>query len=333
MIKRTLVATLSIFAIAPQAMAHDTSHNARVDDHGPIGVMGDHMHKAGEWMTSYRYSHMEMSDIYDGDDKLSPAQTRAKGYMMAPTEMSMDMHMFGAMYGITDDLTVMAMGSYIEKEMTMENGSNALTTNTSKGLGDTKLTLAYRLKELEGHRFQLNTGLSLPTGSIDKKSKTGAKLAYPMQLGSGTFDLQPSLTYAGHHGDWGWGGQAAAVLHLGRNSDHYSLGDEFKLTAWGSRRLNKSFSASLRVEGKTQSEIDGSDPDFASKLNMAPGFRTENYGGSSIDGAVGINYLVQEGQLKGHRLAAEFIAPLYQNMNGIKLGNDYRLVVGWQKSF
>ena len=32
----------------------------RADSHAPIGVMGDHMHKKGKFMTSYRYMYMDM---------------------------------------------------------------------------------------------------------------------------------------------------------------------------------------------------------------------------------------------------------------------------------
>ena len=38
----------------------DNWSGARPDGHAPIGVMGEHTHKAGEWMFSYRYMHMSM---------------------------------------------------------------------------------------------------------------------------------------------------------------------------------------------------------------------------------------------------------------------------------
>ena len=36
---------------------------ARPDGHAPISVMGDHMHKMGEWMVSYRYMTMDMEGL------------------------------------------------------------------------------------------------------------------------------------------------------------------------------------------------------------------------------------------------------------------------------
>ena len=86
------------------------------DDHAPIGVMGDHNHKAGEWMLSYRYGFMEMDGNRDGTDDLSSAEVLAD-FMVAPVDMTTQMHMFGLMYGVTDRLTVMSMGSYVRKSM------------------------------------------------------------------------------------------------------------------------------------------------------------------------------------------------------------------------
>ena len=41
---------------------------------------------------------------------------------MAPTEMTMDMHMFGTMYAISNKWTLMGMLNYLDNEMTMPMG-------------------------------------------------------------------------------------------------------------------------------------------------------------------------------------------------------------------
>jgi len=40
--------------------------------HAPIGVMGDHLHKAGEWMLSFRTMTMSMSGNLQGSESISP---------------------------------------------------------------------------------------------------------------------------------------------------------------------------------------------------------------------------------------------------------------------
>ena len=75
------------------AKAEDTadahSHKHRPDSHAPIGVMGDHMHKKGEWMFSYRYKTMNMNGSLNGSSSVSN-QTILARYPVAPTSMTMN---------------------------------------------------------------------------------------------------------------------------------------------------------------------------------------------------------------------------------------------------
>ena len=66
-----VTAILATALIAPLANAHKVNESKRPDGHAPIGVMGDHTHKAGEWMASYRYMRMEMEGSLDGSDGIS----------------------------------------------------------------------------------------------------------------------------------------------------------------------------------------------------------------------------------------------------------------------
>lgn len=62
-VRRVLAA---VFAVAvPREYVH--AHDAKMpDDHAPLGVMGDHVHNAGEFMVSYRFSRMSMEGNRDG---------------------------------------------------------------------------------------------------------------------------------------------------------------------------------------------------------------------------------------------------------------------------
>ena len=52
-----------------------------------------------------------------------------------------------------------------------------------------------------------------------------------------------------------------------------------------------------------------------------------------IEGGIGLNWYFRGGFLKGHRLAAELLLPMYQDLNGVGMNRDYSVVVGWQKAF
>ena len=330
----------------------------RADGHAPIGVMGDHMHGKGEWMISYRYMYMDMEGNQIGTDDVSPetiATTVPNRFFgmpgqpptlrIVPTQMDMHMHMLGGMYAPTDWLTLMAMGMYIDKEMDHVvfqggMGTNRLgnfTTETS-GLGDTKLSGLIRLYDDETHHFHLNIGLSLPTGSIDETDdiltpmgmRPTVRLPYPMQLGTGTFDALPGVTYTGRHENIGWGAQWGSELRMGQNDEGYALGDKHMLTGWASYSPVPWISGSLRLTGTTQDEIDGRDTRIMGPVQTAnPDF----HGGDRLDLGVGINLVGQKGLLRGHRLGLEFGVPLYQDLNGPQMETDFTLTIGYQYAF
>ncbi|NQX90205.1 MAG: transporter, partial [Halioglobus sp.] len=218
----------------------------RPDAHAPISVMGDHMHEMGEVMFSYRYMHMSMRDNADGTSRISPEKIVttvpnrfANPPMMpptlrvVPTKMTMDMHMLGAMYAPTDRLTLMGMANYQKKDMTHITFAGPMGTTrlgkfrtSTSGLGDTVLSAMYSVVEPgPTHRWHVTLGLSLPTGDIDEEDRVltpmntqpTVRVPYPMQMGSGTYDLVSGLTYASNADLWGWGAQVGAVTRLGDN--------------------------------------------------------------------------------------------------------------------
>jgi len=309
---------------------------SQADDHAPISVMGDHTHGPGEIMLSYRYMTMEMDENRDGTDNMTPAEVRAQGFMMAPIDMTMDMHMFGGMYGVNKKLTMMGMLPYIIKDMEMENAMLARSKMHSEGFGDIKVTGLYTIYDSgkrEDHsrtKIHLTMGMSLPTGSTSERDN-GQKLPYSMQLGSGTFDPILGVTYYHSEEDWSYGGQAKSVFHLGENDEGYRLGDEYILTAWAARNLNHNFSASFGVDGKYWDDINGRDGDL--NPAMSPTARADLRSGVRVNANLGLNYLYQKGVLKGHRLAVELSMPLYQDLDGPQLKTGHSLMIGWQKAF
>ncbi len=323
-----LCAATSISAQAQESHQHN---HVRPDSHAPIGVMGDHTHKEGEWMASYRYATMHMDGNRDGTSDISNAEVLSN-FMVTPTEMQMEMHMFGLMYGVSDRFTAMAMLPYIRKSMDHVTRSGAVFETESKGLGDIKLTGLYTIYERGPHHWHINAGISLPTGEIDERDDTPAgniRLPYPMQLGSGTYDLLPGVTYTALYDHWSWGSQANAVMRLGENDNDYRLGHEYQLSLWGAHQLTEYASVSLRLDGRRWGDITGADP----QLNpmMVPTARTDLRGGERIDALAGINVVIPG--LEDNRLALEFGTPVYQRLDGPQLETDYRLVAGWQLTF
>ena len=347
------------------ARAHGSTGTGH-DDYSPLGVMGDHAHQAGDAMFSYRYGIMEMNGNLIGSTPVSTQDIFDEGFTMAPTSMRMEMHMLGAMYAASDSITLMAMLPLKRMEMSsrmpMPNMPNMTMTRKAEtsGAGDLKLAGIFPLWAAGDHSrtLRLNAGLSIPTGSIKETDPgTTMRMAYPMQLGSGTFDLLPGLTYISEKFGGSWGTQVASVIRLGENGEGYSLGNRFQATTWYSRKLNDMLSVSARIEGATWGNIDGQDAEM--NPMMSPNARADLRGGERVDILFGLNIFLDtdrwdkwdrlfidkdNGQLlqakpqensmdKETRLAIEIGFPVHQDLDGPQMKSDWSLMVGLQVSF
>lgn len=316
--------------LSSTTLANDLStSSSRPDYHAPIGVMRDHVHKKGEFMTSYRVGYMKMRGLKDGTDRVSTNQA-LESYKATPTEMTMQMDMFGLMYGVTDKFTVSAMGSFIEKSMNHENRAGATFKRESDGLGDSKISALYEAFNSNSNRMQFNLGFSLPTGSISQ-SHQNDRLPYSMQIGSGSFELLPGISYAGYQESYSYGAQANAILRLNSNHYNYKLGDSYNLTSWVAKKLNNSFSLSTRLDYTKSEAIEG--VDAALNPTMIATANGSIQDGEKLDLALGINFLTTSGKLKGHRLALEISRPIHQRTDGPLLENGYKAIAGWQLVF
>ena len=325
--------------------------------HAPIGVMGDHIHGKGEFMLSYRFMHMDMQGNRTGtesvgaDTIVTVVPNRFFGRPMqpptlriVPTEMSMDMHMFGAMYAPADWLTLMVMGMYMEKEMEHTTYMGGRGTNVrgrfrvkTDGIGDTRASGLIRLHDDGVHQLHLNAGVSFPTGSTSKAheiltpmgARPTVRVPYAMQLGSGTYDLLPGITYNGHSGKMYWGGQYMGTFRLGDDRG-YSLGEKHTLSAWMNYQWRPFISTALRLQFDTLGEIDGMDPMISGPVQTA---NPDNYGGDELTLNPGVNLMGQSGALTGHRLAVELSLPLLRDLNGPQMETDWTVTAGWQYAF
>ncbi len=122
------------------------SVHSRADSHAPIGVMGDHMHDAGEFMLSYRFMSMRMDGNRDGTSSTSTSQVLSQ-FMMSPLEMDMKMHMVGGMWAPTDNVTLSVMVPFVEMSMKIRNRMGAKIKTRSRGIGDVKLNGLFRLRD------------------------------------------------------------------------------------------------------------------------------------------------------------------------------------------
>lgn len=350
--------------IAAEEMSHEHHQHQHQEHqqhathagHGPHGTHIHHQHGKGGFMFEYRFMSMNMDGLLSGSDSVSTQDisgmdmlmdmggnvtgqrvTPGKQYMMAPTEMTMDMHMLMGMYGFTDRLTGMIMLNYLKNEMDMVmhmrmvmeatgmvmSARDVESSMETSGIGDTRIGAMYSVNK----KWTGALNISLPTGSIDEKvmmmSNPDTQAAYPMQLGSGTFDLIPSFTYKDEKGSAGWGAQFEYIFRIGENDNEYSLGDKAELTAWYVQSVGGNVHLSGRLDYLNWQEIEGQDP----KINamMASTGDPSNSGGQRLDLLVGIT-----GVFGGHRIGLEVGKPIFQDLDGIQMETDLVMSFGYQ---
>jgi hypothetical protein len=344
---KRVVYTLSILVFFFQVFAGDavadreviagnvTAYNGlRPDGHAPITIMGEHLHRAGEWMLSYRYMNMRMSGSRRGHDNISNQEV-LDDFPVTPTDMTMNMHMFGLMVAPSDRVTFTAMLPIVRKDMNHRTRAGLTFRTHSDGIGDLKVGGLVPVFEKGRHRVHLNAGVNVPVGEIDEHGDlpTGPnqRLPYPMQLGSGTWDLLPGATYNGQTENWSWGAQGMATIRPGRNRIGYSLGNQYQTTIWGARKWAPWLSTSAGFLYKIWQNIDGRDPGL--NPAMVPTADPKSRGGKRIDLLFGLNLYVPKGVLKGQRTAIDFGIPVVQSLDGPQLETDWYFTVGWQASF
>mgnify|MGYP005637996491 CR=1 FL=1 len=353
----------SLVSLATYAQEHDHAQmlrdqaghdHTRPDSHAPISVMAEHSHSEGEWMLSYRFMSMDMEGLRRGRDGISPADAFAANYTVAPTSMSMDMHMFGGMKAISDKNTLMLMVPYLETEMDhaifpmaspligLNGGASRFTTNSS-GWGDLKAGILHTMWQEDGRNVLIAGTIGLPTGSIGEKGiipgpggLIDRQLPAPMQLGSGSFEFRPTVTYNSSYEDWSWGTQASAIVRLDDNNHGYQLGDSFTTQAWVSKPISHSLALNGRLAYTYTNQLSGTQtgvgqhPPFARSRDTVTTAFSKNYGGEMLKAAIGANFVFNEGRVKGHRLAVEIGLPIHQDLYGIQLEADWTLTIGWQ---
>ena len=295
-------------------------------------VMGiHHTHPKGEWMVSYTRMQSRMAGNRSGTARLSDNEV-LNDFMVAPTSMDMDMHMVGIMGTPTDNLTIMAMVPFMEMSMEHVTRGGKRFTTQSSGIGDVSVSGLYTVYKREGSLIHLHLGGSLPTGSIDARGDTPAgrdlRLPYPMQLGSGTFNLDPGVAYLVQNGRWNMGGHLGSSIPVGTNDNGYRLGRRAKLDAWVTRRWNDWFSSSFRTVASSWGDIEGADPllNAAMVPTAVPDFR----GGNRVELRVGLNFYVAEGEFARNRFSIEVAQPIRQSLHGPQLQQSFSLNIGWQ---
>lgn len=332
----TILCAITSFTYAQEKENTNKWTSSRPDGHAPISIMADHVHHKGEFMISYRYMTMDMKGLGQGSNNASVSTAHAN-YMVAPLDMTMTMHMLGGMYAPSNKVTLMVMANYLENNMNLQMRNGNIFQTSTSGLGDVWVSALYALFNKNTQAMHAQIGFSIPTGSIEEKGVlpvsggNAVQLPYPMQTGTGSFGTKLGLTYLRQCNKFSWGHQLTGMININDNNQDYKFGNRYSFNNWFAANTGNNISLSLRLEGLVIDKINGA----SNALNpmMVTTADTANSGGTFINTGFGVNYLIANGDLKGLRFATEILAPLYQDLNGIQLKQNYNLTFGAQYAF
>ncbi len=352
----TAALEVNLSSLASSAGGSSHKNHQRHGSHAPAGVMFAHMLKnAGDMMIGYHYGYSDWSgDMQHGrtsgisDQELIRQACDGGVCEFKPDSMVMHMHMINFMYAPTDWLNLMIMPQFAYKKMDMQPLPNSAVTeggyHENTGLGDTLFGGLVKLFDTEQHHMHLGLIVSAPTGRIDVTfdgflNNESQLQSFGMQLGSGTWDFKPSLTYTGHSGRWSWGAQIAGTKRLqSSNKLGYALGDEIKGSLWGGYRVFDWLSFSIRNEYKVQGKIKGKvnrviPVPLEQTPQLTPLENPANYGGKFWDIGLGVTLSAPQGEFSGHHLSVEWLQPVIHDFNGYQLERDGSLLVRWGYAF
>ncbi|MCP4078207.1 MAG: hypothetical protein GY744_18735 [Gammaproteobacteria bacterium] len=324
----------------------------------PAGMFGVYAFPdKGQFVTGVNYQNHQFSGLLQGSESISTqeavltAPNAFAGQPMQPPTLRVvpvsaeaDVIFPFINYAVSEKVALVALAPLIKKKTVLEtfaggNPNMSLGTNavTSNGLGDIKFGALYKLMNTEGnkHNVIIDAVLSAPTGDIEVEdtqltpmnTRMDARLAYGMQLGSGTWDALVGVAYWGKQKKWGWGLQYLGTIPLeDENSEGWAYGDKHEGTAWLSYAWEPTVNGSVRVRTEQQGTIKGIDPKI---YGPGLGANTDNYGGTRTEMAVGVNWMYAP----AHNISFEYAQPLSQDRNGVQAEHDQSLMVSWRNAF
>lgn len=334
----------------------NADHAAHNHSAAPAGVMLDHMlPKSGDVMVGYRYAYRhDAGGMLNGTRRVSDAEVKAVGCdggpcQTTPDEMNMHMHMLDIMYAPAPWLTLMVMPQYMDMNMGMRGllgegefpeqiyYHHILHDHTTGAIGDTEAHALVRLFDTAEHHMHAGIGVSAPTGDVgiklrDTHGAESGMIHYGMQIGSGTWDLKPSLTYTGQSEHWFWGAQGNATIRLeDKNESGYRLGDVYSATAWGGYRVSDGVAATVRGLYTHEGEISGG---FTQTfLPLGPNDYVNNYGGEFVDVGFGLTVSLADEMFKKNSFSLEWLQPVVTDANGYQLDRVGTLAASWKLAF
>ena len=298
----------------------------------PMGLPHGGLVDVGQFGLEWRSSSTTWEGMRDGREDLSSQDLFDAGYSLAGTKLTENRLELDFLYGLAPQWILFATVPLIDRELTYDLAGGGSARSTSSGLGDIILGGRYAAHADEQHLLQYTLALGLPTGDYNQRGSyagnTDAVLPYPLQLGTGTVDLYPGLTYLHARKRWTLGVRSEARIRLGRNSDQWAVSDSFRADIWASRTLTDALTGDVRLQANWWGDFHGDAPDL--DKDRSPLENASRQGGSLVQVVFGLAADFSDSYAGRNRLGIEVGLPIDERLDGPGLSRQISLLLSWR---
>jgi len=336
MVRRSLIVA-ALMAVSSPLVAQEPVEwvwaGNRADADAPLGVFGARTLVEGDMEVGYRFAQTNDLGVWFSTDSL-PLATTLQLYAVAPLEMSRQSHIGTFSWGILEYLTLTGSVEFVVFEREQLTDTGILYITRVKELGDVTASAIWEVYHAGPYRGNISLGAVFPTG----KSRTYANtpfgtsqaLPYDQRPGGGTFGLTPGAAFQAQNEFGSVGATFRARINLVEGVTDWTPGDRYEANGWAAYRIDDALSASMGLRWQGWGRIEGADPQL--DPTMDPGndpVTGTGAGGQQADLTLGINFMMPGGALAGHRFQLESNYTLHHDYEGVQLGRDWAINLGW----
>lgn len=333
MVRRSLIVAVLMAASSPLAAQDEWMWTGdRPDADAPLGVIGARTLDMGVMEVGYRFSQTNSRGVWFANDSL-PLATTLQLYPVAPLTLSQQTHGAIFSWGLMDNLTLIGTAEFsiFEREQLTDTGILFITR--TEALGDLTAAALYEVYRAGPYRANVSLGAVFPTGKSRTYADTpfGADqaLPYDQRPGGGTFGITPAAAFQVQNEVGTVGATFRARINLIEGTTDWTPGDRYEANGWGAYKINDALSLSAGVRWAIWGRIEGADPQLDPTMDPGNDPVTGQAGGQRADMPLGINLLMPGGILEGHRIQLETVYSLHHDYEGVRLGQDWAITLGW----
>jgi hypothetical protein len=341
MVRRSLMVAAALVAVSSPVAAQEEEvyvwTSGRPDSDAPIGVFGARTLDAGALEFTYRFSQMNSRGVWFAQDSV-PLATTLQLYTVAPLTLSNITHSVTGSFGLSDRLTLTGMAEFHLMEREQITNGGILYITSVQALGDLSASAIYEIYRQGPYRMNVSAGAILPIGKArtyaDTPFGTDQALPYDQRPGGGAFAVTPGVTALVQNEVASLGAQFKGRIHIGEGTSDFTPGDQYQADAWGAYRINQVFSVSGGLRWQIWGRMEGADPQLTPGMDPGNDPVTGMAGGERVDMPIGLNMVMPEGSVvAGHRLGVEATYAVHHQYEGVRLGMDWGIHLGYSMPF